>query len=151
MAQLISEDQDCISKITLLGRDKKILTSERAPDQEWQKIDLKLTSGKLDLFTQPTEDVMLCRSPHDEIVTLVEGLEQLLEKKRDEVLFEPSEPSFEMSFARTRRGGIKVEAWIDAGNATTGIYTWDASGIRFYSTDANIRSFTEEIRREFRL
>lgn len=151
MAELISEDRDCVSKISLVGRDKKILSSERAEDQQWQKIDVSLTSGTRTFVSEPTEDVMLCRSPHDEVLTLIEALEQLVQKRRDEILFEPSEPSFEMSFTRTRRGGIKVEAWIDAGNATTGIYTWDAAGVRFYSTDDHVREFAAELRRDFSL
>lgn len=151
MAQLLSEDQDCISKIELVGRERKTLSSDKATGQDWQKVDFILSSGKQTFRTEPTENVMLCRAPQDELITLVETLQHLLEKKRDEVIFEPSEPSFELSFTRTRRGGIKVEAWIDSGNATTDIYTWDASGIRFYSTDDNIRQFAEDLKREFSL
>jgi hypothetical protein len=150
-ATLISEDQDCISKLAISGAERKRLSSDLSEGQDWQQVVLELTSGNRIVRSDATEDVMLCRAPSDEVVTLIEGLDQLLAKQRDQVFFEPSEPSFEISFERTRRGGIKVEAWLDAGNATTGIYTWDACGIRFYTTDANIRSFTAEVKREFGL
>ena len=149
MAGLLSEDQDCPSKLTITAGEMKVLSDERADEQQWQNLSLQLTSGKRAVETSANEDVMLCRSPTDEIDTLLFGLEELLHKKRAEVLFEPSEPSFELSFIRTQRGGIKVEVWLDAGNGETGIYTWDACGIRFYTNDANIRSFIDELSEEF--
>lgn len=149
MAQLISEDQECVSKMLINCGDTKTLSGEHTSDQRWQNLSLQLTSGKRAIETASGEEVMLCRAPSDEVAELVNRLDELLEQKRQEVIFEPSEPSFELSLVRTRRGGIKVEAWLDAGNGTTGIYTWDACGIRFYTTDANIRSFTDELRREF--
>lgn len=151
MAELVSEDQDCPSKLTMNAGEMKILSDEHAHEQQWQNLALLLTSGTRSVKTSAAEEVMLCRAPTDELNTLVFGLDELLRKKRAEVLFEPSEPSFELSFIRTQRGGIKVEAWLDAGNGETGIYTWDACGIRFYTNDANIRSFIDELSNEFGL
>lgn len=152
MAKLISEDRDCVSDLQVIAKHKKDLESQQLNEQQvWQKIDIQLRSGARQFMSEETADVMLCRSPHDEAADFIEQLEQMLEKKRDEVLFEPSEPSFEISLTRTKRGGIKVEAWIDAGNGTTGIYTWDAAGVRFYSTDESLRDFVTELKREFGL
>lgn len=152
MAELHSEDKDCPTRLLLSAGPTKTLSGRGADaEQTWQDVSLRLTSGPREIGTVDKEEVMLCRKPTDEIVDLLAALEQLLNKERDEILFEPSEPSFELAFARTRRGGIKVEAWLDAGNGTTEIYTWDAAGIRFYTTDANIRSFSAELRREFGL
>lgn len=152
MARLLSEDQDCVSDLRIIARQRKDLESEQLKEkQQWQKIDIQLRSGARQFLSEETADVMLCRSPHDEAGNFIQLLEQMLDKKRDEVLFEPSEPSFEISLARTKRGGIKVEAWIDAGNGTTGIYTWDAAGVRFYTTDESLRDFVAEMKREFKI
>lgn len=151
MAVLLSEDQECVSKVVLKAGQMKVLSGDYDKGQQWQSVVLELTSGARRLQTDSHEDVMFCRAPTDEVVTLIQSLDALLAEKRDEILFEPSEPSFELSFARTARKGIKVEVWLDAGNGATGIYTWDAAGIRFYTADANIRSFTDELKTEFGL
>lgn len=124
---------------------------EGAVDQTWAYVALNLVSGGNRLATPSGADYVLCRRPADEVAKLADLLDQLSAKKHDRVLFEPSEPSFEISLERTARGGIKVEAWLDAGNATTAIYTWDAAGIRFYTTDAHVVSFTRELRSEFQI
>lgn len=151
MAELHSEDVECSSKLQLIPGEKKILSGERTEGQQWQVVKFLLISGARRIETATNDEVMLCRDPSDEVTDLVQRLEHLLERKREQVYFEPSEPSFELSLIRTRRGGIKAEAWIDAGNGSTGIYTWDAAGIRFYCTDANIRSFINELKAEFGL
>jgi hypothetical protein len=38
---------------------------------------------------------------------------------------------------------------MDAGDAQTGIYTWDALGIRFQTTSANLEQFVRAIQSEF--
>lgn len=120
-------------------------------DQTWQYVTLILTSGQNSLSTEPDADYVLCRRPADEAEKLCRLLEGLIQKTSERVLFEPSEPSFELSLERTARGGIKVEAWLDAGNASTAIYTWDAAGIRFYTTDEHVVSFIQDLKTEFRI
>lgn len=122
-----------------------------ADDQTWAYVAFNLVSGGNRLTTPEGADFVLCRRPADEVSKLTDLLDQFAAKKIERVLFEPSEPSFEISLERTSRGGIKVEAWLDAGNATTAIYTWDAAGIRFYTTDAHVVSFTRELRSEFQI
>jgi hypothetical protein len=149
MAILLSEDQDVVSKLNLSAGEMKVLSGEHAENQQWQAVTLQLSSGTRQIRTAAADDVLLCRTPTDEPQDFIEQLEELAASIRQEVYFEPSEPSFELTLIRTRRGGIKVEAWIDSGNGSTGIYTWDACGIRFYTTDENIRTFIDELKREF--
>jgi hypothetical protein len=140
----MSEEVDTPSKLMLSPGPKK-----RIEDQDWQQVTIDLISGRRDIHTLENEDVLVCRQPTDEIVQLVEGLAKLVGKKQDQVIFEPSEPSFELSFSRTRRGGIKVEAWLDAGNGISGICTWDAAGIRFYTNEENLSKFVCELAADF--
>lgn len=101
------------------------------------------------MSSAPGENCSICRTPSDEIENFALQLEGLLRGQRQKVIFEPNEPSFELSFERSRRAGIKVEAWIDAGNAKTGFYTWDAAGVRFFTTDENLAEFINQMRQEF--
>lgn len=107
----------------------------------------KLAEAVLDINTV-ADAYVVCRSPQDEIGGLVKHLSELLEDKRPRVMFEPTEPSFELSVESTG-GGIKVEMFVDAGNVETGIYRWDALGIRFFTSAAQMRSFIQQLKDEF--
>jgi hypothetical protein len=146
MAQLMSEEQESPSMLVLSPGPAK-----KQDEQDWQHVTIDLISGRRDLHTLENEDSLFCRKPTDEVADLVANLQRLLANDVSEVIFEPSEPSFELSFIRTRRGGIKVEAWLDAGNGITGICTWDASGIRFYTNDDMLRQFAADLVEEFDL
>ncbi|HEY9789021.1 MAG TPA: hypothetical protein V6D22_01395 [Candidatus Obscuribacterales bacterium] len=146
MAQLMSEEVDTPSILMVSPGPKK-----QIEDQDWQYVTIDLISGRRDIHTLENEDVLVCRRPTDEIVQLVEALAKLVAKDQDQVIFEPSEPSFELSFSRTRRGGIKVEAWLDAGNGISGICTWDAAGIRFYTNEEHLTSFVKELAQDFQV
>jgi hypothetical protein len=158
MAELRSEEQNCPSYLRITaGAKRNVNTREPAHEphsadekaQVWQSVALCLISGGRQVQTLDNEDCLVCRAPTDEIVELVANLRRLLEGQREQVFFEPSEPSFELSLVRTRRGGIKVEAWLDAGNGTTAIYTWDACGVRFYTTDEYLSQFADQLEKEF--
>ncbi len=144
MAALFSEDKELASslKIEACGAPG---VQPAAPDESWQRVSLALRSGKRSL----DELCLVCRQPEDELRKLVELAGDLAERRRETILFEPAEPSFELVLERTREGGIKVEAWIDAGNADTGFYRWDAAGIRFFTTEAELRLFIEALGKEF--
>jgi hypothetical protein len=150
MALLKSEDLDCPTSLELTPSRERVM-SAAGGDQTWQYVALNLVSGQNKLKTPPDSDYVLCRQPEDEAKKLVDLLVALVEMRNERVLFEPSEPSFEFSFERTGVGGIKVEAWLDAGNALTAIYTWDAAGIRFYTTDEHVVSFIQDLKLEFRV
>ncbi len=148
MARLSSDNRECPSFLDLQAGDlKRLLAGDET--QLWQSIALHLSAGQRQISTGEHEDCLLCRTPEDEVETLIDNLEALATRRKDKVYFEPSEPTFELSFERTRAGGIKVEAWLDAGNGASGIYTWDACGIRFYTNDELLVSFIEEIRKDF--
>ena len=143
MAELLSEDQECRSAVRLsLGETKNIA------EQRWQQVSLTLISGSRSISTLENEDAFLCREPKDELAELISNLKLLCERKTDHVLIEPSEPSFELEFLRTKRGGIRVQAWLDAGNGTTGIYTWDAAGLRFATIDTLLGDFIAQLSKD---
>jgi hypothetical protein len=144
-AQLLSEDTDCPSSLIISGIEERTITGPDTEPQLWQLLSIVLVSGQRRVETLSGEDVLLCKQPVDEMGLLTEQLQELVKKQRDKVLFEPSEPSFELTFTRTPRGGVQVEAWLDAGNGTTDIYTWDAAGIRFMTTDAMLQPFIDQL------
>lgn len=150
MAVLSSEDSEWGSSLEILGGDEQELLGQR-----WQRFSLQLTSGdhKLSLGnsdSQAERDAcMFCRTPNDEVAELVAQLDDFAAKKRDRVLFEPAEPSFEFEVVRAGADGMNVHVWLDAGNAKTGIYRWDAAGIRFFTVQANLLSFVEQLKQQF--
>ncbi|MBS1990530.1 MAG: hypothetical protein JSS83_08435 [Cyanobacteria bacterium SZAS LIN-3] len=173
MATLKSEDPEFQSAITIKpGKMLEIkamstLTKEKE-DQLWQLLDLEVTSGKrtlsfttadgqdeLESVTHAVENIsaiahayLFCRKPSDEPRNLVKMLEEVISGKRPKLLFEPAEPSFEMTINAVG-GGLRVELFVDAGNVETGIYRWDSLGIRFFTTAANLQSFVDELKAEF--
>lgn len=151
MARLVSEDHESVSSIEIIKGPTRSLH-----DQRWQRFSLILVSGNyriplgLEGSSENEQDAcMLCRSPEDEVLLLVTQLQELADFDRDKVLFEPAEPSFELSVARSGITGLRVSIWLDAGNAKTGIYRWDAAGIRFYTLQEHLVDFVKELRTEF--
>lgn len=144
MATLNSEDTECASKLTL-ALDTHTPELEPHGEETWQQFTLALVSGE----RQMSENAILCRHPRDEIAELADRIDILLGRKKAELRFEPAEPSFELKLERTREGGIKVEVWLDSGNAATGFYRWDAAGIRFYTTDELLANFKQDLQQEF--
>ncbi|MBX9721902.1 MAG: hypothetical protein K2X81_10945 [Candidatus Obscuribacterales bacterium] len=150
MASLVSEEKDCPSILQISAGAKQII-EKSVQDECWQHVEVTLQSGDNKVNSSAGESCSLCRTPADEMEGFALQLEDLLRGTKHKVNFEPSEPSFELNFERSRRAGIKVEAWIDAGNAKTGFYTWDAAGIRFFTTEEHLAKFINELRREFEL
>jgi hypothetical protein len=148
MAQLLSEEKDCPTMLEFCAGEKQIV-EKSVQDECWQRLTLILHSGDNKISSTPGENCSICRNPTDELENFAVQLESLLRGQKAKVNFEPNEPSFEINFERSRRSGIKVEAWIDAGNAKTGFYTWDAAGVRFFTTDDNLAEFINALRREF--
>lgn len=148
MAILRSEEKECPSTLEFLPGEKQTI-EKPVQDECWQHIKIVLKSGDNVINSTIGEACSVCRTPTDEIESFALQLENLLRGQKQKVGFEPNEPSFEINFERSRRAGIKVEAWIDAGNAKTGFYTWDAAGVRFFTTEENLAEFINEIRKEF--
>lgn len=148
MAVLKSEDPVTTSTFQLVASG-----AQEAHDQEsWQPVAVSLTSGK-HLASSETfscaHDCLLCRAPMDEMAHLLYLLNEMRAFRSDKLSFEPAEPFFELSIERSGDHGLKVEVWLDAGNAETGIYTWDAIGVRFHTTEDNLACFISELEREF--
>jgi len=148
MAVLLSEEKGCPSALEIIAGTKQVI-EKSVQDEYWQRLSLVLSSGDNKITSLEGESCSICRQPADEFETFVLQLEALLRGEKAKVNFEPSEPSFEINLERSRRAGIKVEAWIDAGNAKTGFYTWDAAGVRFFTTEDNLAEFINSLRREF--
>jgi len=174
VATLKSEDVDFQSSITVKpGKTLAIeamstLTKEKE-DQLWQLVDLEVVSGtrtlsfttadgqeqSLEHLGHAVQDIsavahayLICRKPSDEARNLVKMLEEVISGKRPKLLFEPAEPSFELSINAVG-GGLRVELFVDAGNVETGIYRWDSLGIRFFTTAQNLQSFVDELKADF--
>jgi hypothetical protein len=144
-AELQSEDVDCPSSLLFDFLQTKTLMGAEKEAQTWQLLQIRLASGPRTITSIADEDIMLCRTPTDELEQLIRHLEELCSGKKEQVYFEPAEPSFELNLSRTNRGGIKVELWLDAGNGTTDIYTWDAAGIRFMTNPERLSKFIEQL------
>ena len=149
MASLISEDLESVSYLSISAGRVQDLSG-----QKWQGFALTACSGGCELtlgIADPAEAAasVLCRQPKDEVARLIAHLEELIAGERERVLFEPAEPSFELELDRGKDGGFKVHAWLDAGNAKSGIYRWDAAGIRFFTTQAHLAAFVKQLKHEF--
>ena len=151
MAVLHSEDQDYRTSLRIQSGDAKIIQN-----QMWQRYSITLTSGEQEMMlggkaaaALESDSCLFCRKPKDEVQDLINKLRQVVDFDREKLLFEPAEPSFELSVARSGVTGIKVEIWLDPGNAKTGIYRWDGVGIRFYTLQEHLISFLKELEDEF--
>jgi hypothetical protein len=127
---------------------------EDVSGQLWNRFELHLEVGTFKLRLPPLNapdsvDCLFCRQPHDEVKILTQRLDAFLSAAKKAVLFEPSEPTFELSIKQAQAGGAKVEIWLDAGNAHHGIYRWDALGMRFQTDEKRLSTFLSELRSEF--
>ncbi|MBI4533296.1 MAG: hypothetical protein HY711_05045 [Candidatus Melainabacteria bacterium] len=152
MAKLCSEDNECISSLEL-ARLESLVMPKTQEEQCWQAVALTLKCGSWQLGFSGADNVSLVcpisRYPTDEIDLLIKMLSCLAGGTKETIIFEPYEPAFELVIERTVEGGIKVHAWLDSGNTATGIYRWDAVGIRFYTTQHLLLSFIAELKRDF--
>lgn len=178
MATLKSEDQEFGSSLTIEPGEKFTISAQGNTQadhpletQTWQHVKLTLVNGPNSLVyqTQPGDEkvaeltlmqnaladiqtvahaYLLCRHPQDEAHVLADRLQQLAAAQRSQVLFEPAEPSFELS-VKSAGAGVKVEFFVDAGNVETGIYRWDALGIRFFTNNQLLTDFVAELKSEF--
>jgi hypothetical protein len=147
VAILHSEDQEVPSWLELSPSDYV----ETEGGQTWQKVTLALRCGRreLSLSAADKEASLLCREPDDEMLHLITMLNELVEGKREKILFEPAEPFFELNISQTRDGSFTVETWVDSGDASTGFYRWDAIGVRFFTTKEQMQNFARDLSQEF--
>jgi hypothetical protein len=85
-------------------------------------------------------------SPINELLRLQQGiLNFLISEKRQQFIFQPADPSFELVIQRSHFDQFKVYLWLDEGNTRQLEYTWNASGIRFISSQQQIRDFIQDL------
>ncbi|NQY79437.1 MAG: hypothetical protein HRT47_03895 [Candidatus Caenarcaniphilales bacterium] len=120
----------------------------------WQRFSLEFKSGlKTVSFNTDAKEAsevkgLFCLnlSPTNEIKQLRENIEKFLDDdSQDKLVFETIEPSFELVIEKAHAGAFKVYAWVDAGNTSTIIYTWDALGLRFMTDRNKIEMFISEL------
>lgn len=169
MARLLSEDEDFKSYLELTpGTVMESGSGAGGEGEAWQYYQLAMGSGERRLeyvtanpgkmephsmersdFAESVNGYLLCRRPKDEVGKFVKALIKLSEEESKKIVFEPLEPSFELSIERQDNHTLRVVLFIDEGNVTTGIARWDALGIRYYTTQSNLLTFIDELKREF--
>lgn len=168
MATLVSEDQDYKSYFEIrAGKTVEQNVGEKV--QTWQFYSLSIANGGRVLsYTSPSEDkqgyegfiknvervadgYLICRAPKDEIRRLVDQLERFQRGELNNARFEPVEPSFELSLERQNDDEIRLTVFVDEGNVLTEIARWDSLGLRFFTTQAHVETFINELKAEFGL
>lgn len=160
MATLVSEDEEYISSFTLSPCSETLklngieLDNQRIQYFNWQikhgKRSIKSSASLEEVKQDPRIDgYILFRSPVDEVKQLVESLSLLVDNRKDSVMFEPSEPSFDLTITRQDQYGLKVQIFIDEGNVESGISRWDALGIRFFTQEDKLALFINELKKDF--
>lgn len=151
MAKLISEDEEIKSSLELLFLKDKIKNKIAI---SWIPYKIILTSGEksliyeLELKNKGAGDYVLALKPVNEIENLTCGIKKFLRDKKSTMFsFEPNEPSFELIIERSHKG-YSVTCWADAGNVISNHYSWDGFGVRFFTMEENILSFTKELSKE---
>ncbi len=146
MAKLLSEDEEFISFLALNSTGNQIEN-----EQLWQGYALEICNGPISLKYGGAKDdgYLFCRKPKDEIKMFCQNLQTFMDNRMQSLQFEPSEPSFELSLERVESFGVKVSVFVDDGNASSAIARWDAFGLRFFTTDANLERFINELKSEF--
>ena len=128
-------------------------TCHKEEEQSWQSYELKLHSGTKTLVFNSSDKNpnevkgLFCFNikPINELKNLSENLKSFLENEEEHFVFEPLEPSIELRISKSHASSFQVELWVDAGNTSTIIYTWDALGIRFMTTKEKLVQFCSEL------
>ncbi len=153
MAKLLSEDDEYISFLTIHPAKRVEEHTLNLETQRWQAYSIVLGSGetKLEYGGKEGDGFLFCRSPNhvDEIKVFTQRLVNFLDDGLETISFEPAEPSFELTLHRVDNMGVKVQIWVDDGNATTEIARWDAFGLRFFTTSKCLLDFINELKRDF--
>jgi len=137
-----------------LETDFKKANHELKQDQIWQRYEIKLKAAENELYFNSNDKAanevkgLFCfnLSPHNEIKQLSSDLENFLDNDEKEFIFEPLEPSIELKITKSHASLFKVELWIDSGNTSSIIYTWDALGIRFMTEKEKLKQFIEALK-----
>ena len=165
MAKLRSEDQDLetsfeinfkgVSNDTWLdyeiafnfGEERKVFSTEASTIDALPKIESIDTiddkqAGEL------AGKFVFSIAPQNRAELMVDLMENFLEGSQKELIFEPADPSFELIIRRSHGDGFQVYLWVDCGNTKQLRYTWDARGIRLFTTKNSLSNFVKELKQE---
>ncbi len=146
MPQLISKEQ--------VGFELKLGAERKEANQLWLDYELIVQNGsRTRVYRNQEENLIYGRfsfnlSEKNELKTLCDQIKKFIaEPSHRELFFEPADPSFELQIHRTQHSQdeYKVYLWIDAGNTTRLMYSWDAEGIRFLVTKAELTQFANNL------
>jgi len=167
MAKLLSEDQEYRSYIEIAA-GPMLESSNGNADEVWQYCTLTLANGQRQLvytakhpstyeleqsafadYAKVASGYLLCRKPKDEVKGLVDQLSHIVDGKSSHAIFEPLEPSFELTVLFEGSENVRVTIFVDEGNVETAVCRWDALGLRFFTTRNNLLTFINELKQEF--
>lgn len=147
MAKLSSEDREIETSFEI--------NLKEVTDTTWQKYEIVFNFDQDKQVFKSKEggdpsigQFVFSLAPENRLKLMIEQIEKFLTTDTTELVFEPADPSFELIIKRSHADGFQVYLWVDCGNTKQLNYTWDARGIRFFSTKANIESFVEALKAE---
>lgn len=157
MALFDCEEKDLKTNFELKLKDV-VNSLDKSSDNKWVNYEILINTGEDkqvfgSKFPASSEDVLgkfvFAIAPHNRLELFIESIEKFLRNEdQTEFIFEPADPSFELIIKKSHIGGFQVYLWIDSGNTKQLRYTWDAKGIRFYSSKENIEEFIKQVRAE---
>jgi hypothetical protein len=113
-----------------------------------------LSSGKRG-YSFESDNFVVYLHGINELQGLKKGLHDFLYNKQIEYYrFEPLEPCFELLFHKDKlstqskptSAGVKAYCWVDSGNAEFDFYTWDAMGLRLYTSTQQLETFYNQLK-----
>ena len=126
----------------------------KSREEEWQRFSINFISGKktinFNTDKKQAEEIkgLFCLnvSSVNELKQLTQNLSEFIKnEKQKEFVFETIEPSFELRISKAHNNAFKVYSWVDSGNTSTIIYTWDALGIRYMTSKENLLKFIDQL------
>lgn len=151
MARLTSEDEQIKTSFELILLKEKF---ESKHDISWISYKLVLQSAKQKLIYEKEKndngagDYVFALKPVNEIEKMASELTSFLASEEKKLYsFEPLEPSFELIVERSHKG-FSITIWVDAGNVISDHSTWDGLGMRFFTSEKNIKNFLSEVKSE---
>ncbi len=150
MAKLIGEEPGLETSFEIVAKE--------VFDGTWQRYEIAFNFGdEKEVFKSAGTDQVIGQfvfsiAPENRAELLISQIESfLVNENQKEIIFEPADPSFELVIKRSHAGGFQAYMWVDCGNTKQLRYTWDARGIRFFTTKAHIETFVSKLKAEFKL
>ena len=140
--RLVSDDRLVSSSLALE------LGAPISDEGVWLPYRLVISAGERSAALEDRPDACgrcwLGLAPADEVGRLLGLLDDLLAGRRTVARFEPAEPNFSLEISPAPEGWTVV-CLLDAGNQISDHFTWDALGVRFFTSTATLREFREAL------